>query len=67
MMRPSHLLISVHPSEWWREVCFAVVGAIALGGTAWARMSIGGSAASRDVVLRRPHLSSPMGAVAPTR
>ncbi|WP_316227982.1 hypothetical protein [Bradyrhizobium sp. SZCCHNR3015] len=27
------------PSEWWREA-FAVFGAIAVGGTAWARMSI---------------------------
>ena len=27
------------PSEWWRQA-FAVVGAITVGGTAWARMSI---------------------------
>ena len=27
------------PSEWWRAA-FAVVGAITVGGTAWARMSI---------------------------
>jgi len=27
------------PSEWWREA-FAVLGAITVGGTAWARVSI---------------------------
>ena len=30
------------PSEWWRGA-FAVVGAITVGGTAWARMSIVGN------------------------
>ena len=48
------------PSEWWREA-FAVVGAITVGGTAWARMSIVGNPASREVVLRRSHLSRPWG------
>ena len=44
------------PSEWWREA-FAVVGAITVGGTAWARMSIVGTPAPREVVWRRSHLS----------
>jgi MFS family permease len=44
------------PSEWWREV-FAVVGAITVGGAAWARMN----PAPREVVLRRSHLSRPWG------
>jgi hypothetical protein len=48
------------PSEWWREAC-AVVDAVALGGTAWARMSIGGDPASQELVLRRTHLSRPWG------
>jgi MFS family permease len=48
------------PSEWWREA-FAVVGAITVGGTAWARMSIVRNPASREVVLRRSHLSRPWG------
>jgi hypothetical protein len=48
------------PSEWWREA-FAVVGAITVGGTAWARMSIMGNPASREVGLRRSHLSRPWG------
>jgi len=48
------------PSEWWREA-FAVVGAITVGGTAWARMSIVRNPASREVVLRRSHLSRPRG------
>jgi hypothetical protein len=48
------------PSEWWREA-FAVVGAITIGGTAWARMSIVGKPASREVVLRRSDLSRPWG------
>jgi hypothetical protein len=48
------------PSEWWREA-FAVVGAITVGGTAWARMSIVGNPASREVVLCRSHLSRPWG------
>ena len=46
------------PSEWWREA-FAVVGAITVGGTAWARMSIVRN--PREVVLRRSHLSRPRG------
>jgi hypothetical protein len=46
------------PSEWWREA-FAVVGAITVGGAAWARMSIVRSPAPREVVLRRSHLSEP--------
>ena len=48
------------PSEWWREA-FAVIGAITVGGTAWARMSIMGNPDSREVVLRRSHLSRPWG------
>jgi hypothetical protein len=48
------------PSEWWREA-FAVVGAITVGGTAWARMSIVRNPASREVVLRRSHLNRPWG------
>jgi hypothetical protein len=48
------------PSEWWRAA-FAVVGAITVGGTAWARMSIVRNPASREVVLRRSHLSRPCG------
>jgi len=46
------------PSEWWRAA-FAVVGAITVGGTAWARMSIVRNPASREVVLRRSHLNRP--------
>jgi len=48
------------PAEWWREP-FAVVGAITVGGTAWPRMSKVGNPASREVVLRRSHLSRPWG------
>ena len=48
------------PSEWWREA-FAVVGAITVGGAAWARMSIVRNPAPREVVLRRSHLSRPWG------
>jgi hypothetical protein len=47
------------PYGWWREA-FAVVGAITVGGTAWARMSIVGTPL-REVVLRRSHLSRPWG------
>jgi len=48
------------PSEWWREA-FDVFGAIAVGGTAWARMSIVEKPAFQDVALRRPHLSPRWG------
>jgi hypothetical protein len=48
------------PSEWWREA-FAVVGAITVGGTAWARISIVRNPASREVALRRSHLSRRWG------
>jgi hypothetical protein len=48
------------PSEWWREA-FAVVGAITVGGAAWARMSIVKNPTPREVVLRRSHLSRPWG------
>jgi hypothetical protein len=48
------------PSEWWREA-FAVVGAITVGGAAWARMSIVRNPAPRELVLRRSHLSRPWG------
>jgi len=48
------------PSEWWREA-FAVLGAITIGGTAWARMSIVGNPVRREVVLRRSHLGCPWG------
>ena len=48
------------PSEWWREA-FAVFGAISVSCTTWARMSIAGKPAFRDVVLRRPHLSHRWG------
>ena len=54
------------PSEWWREA-FAVVGAITVGGAAWARMSIVRNPASREVVLRRSHLIRPWGQRATSR
>jgi hypothetical protein len=52
-------------SEWWREV-FAVVGAITVGGTAWARMSIVRSPTPRSGVAPVPP-RPPMGAAATSR
>jgi len=46
------------PSEWLRE-SFAMLGAVAVGSTVWARMSIVRNSAYREVVLRRSHLSRP--------
>jgi hypothetical protein len=37
------------PSEWWRQA-FAVFGAITIGGTAWARVSILTEPALRGVL-----------------
>ncbi|MEH2561595.1 hypothetical protein [Bradyrhizobium sp. AZCC 2289] len=42
------------PSEWWRE-SFAVLGAIAVGGTAWANVSM-----QTDIALRSGAASSPI-------
>jgi hypothetical protein len=53
------------PSEWWREA-FAVVGAITVGGTAWARMSIVRNPALRSGVAPVPP-QPPMGAAATSR
>jgi hypothetical protein len=53
------------PSEWWREA-FAVVGAITVGGTAWARMSIVGNPTPRSGVAPVPP-QPPMGAAATSR
>ena len=53
------------PSEWWREA-FAVVGAITVGGTAWARMSIVRNPAPRRGVAPVPP-QPPMGAAATSR
>ncbi len=41
------------PSQWWREA-FAVVGAILVGGTAWARLSILAEPAPRRGVALGP-------------
>ena len=53
------------PSEWWREA-FAVVGAITVGGTAWARMSIVRKPTPRSGVAPVPP-QPPMGAAATSR
>jgi membrane glycosyltransferase len=53
------------PSEWWREA-FAVVGAITVGGTAWARISIVKNPALRSGVAVVPP-QPPMGAAARSR
>src|SRR5450631_4628333 len=53
------------PSEWWREA-FAVVGAITVGGTAWARMPIVRNPTPREVVAPVPP-QPPMGAAATSR
>ncbi len=53
------------PSEWWRQA-FAVVGAITVGGTAWARMSIVRNPALRSGVAVVPP-QPPMGAAARSR
>ena len=48
------------PSEWWRE-SFAVLGAIAIGGTAWARMSMQTDPALRRGVATRPYSATAWG------
>jgi len=48
------------PSEWWRE-SFAVLGAIAIGSTAWARVSMQTDPALRPGVALGPN-QSPNGA-----
>jgi hypothetical protein len=48
------------PSEWWRE-SFAMLGAIAIGSTAWARVSMQGDPALRPGVALGPN-QSPNGA-----
>ena len=48
------------PSEWWRE-SFAVFGAIAVGGTAWGRMSMQTEPALRPGIALGP-IQSPNGA-----
>jgi hypothetical protein len=53
----AHLSI---PEEWWREL-FAVLGAIAVGGTAWARVSILTEPALRPGVAFGP-AQPPIGA-----
>ena len=53
------------PSEWWREA-FAVVGAITVGGAAWARMSIVRNPTLRSGVAPVPP-QPPMGAAATSR
>ncbi len=53
------------PSEWWREA-FAVVGAITVGGTAWARMSIVRNPTLRSGVAPVPP-QPPMGAATTRR
>jgi hypothetical protein len=47
------------PSEWWREA-FAVIGAITVGRTAWARTTIAGKPAPESGVASVPP-QSPMG------
>ena len=54
------------PSEWWRE-SFAVVGAITVGGTAWARVSIVTEPRSREGALRSAPPQPPMGAATTSR
>jgi hypothetical protein len=53
------------PSEWWCEA-FAVIGAITVGGTAWARISIVKNPALRGGVAVVPP-QPPMGAAARSR
>jgi hypothetical protein len=53
------------PSEWWREA-FAVVGAVTVGGTAWARMSMVRNPTLRTGVAPVPP-QPPMGAAATSR
>ena len=48
------------PSEWWRE-SFAMLGAIAVGSTAWARMSMQTDPALRPGVALGP-IQPPNGA-----
>ena len=48
------------PSEWWRE-SFAMLGAIAVGSTAWARVSMQTNPALRLGVTLRP-IQPPNGA-----
>ena len=48
------------PSEWWRE-SFAMLGAIAVGGTAWARVSMQTDPALRSGVALGP-IQPPNGA-----
>ena len=48
------------PSEWWRE-SFAVLGAIAVGGTAWANVSMQTDPAPRPGVALSP-IQPPNGA-----
>ena len=48
------------PSEWWRE-SFAVLGAIAVGGTAWARVSMQTDPALRPGAALSP-IQPPNGA-----
>jgi hypothetical protein len=53
------------PSEWWREA-FAVVGAVTVGGTAWARMSMVRNPTLRTGVAPVP-AQPPIGAAATSR
>jgi hypothetical protein len=53
------------PSKWWREA-FAAFGAITVGGTAWARMSILTEPALRGGVALGP-AHPPIGATAKGR
>jgi hypothetical protein len=53
------------PSEWWREA-FAVIGAITVGGTAWARVSILTEPTLRGGVALGP-AQPPIGATAKGR
>jgi len=53
------------PSEWWREA-FAVLGAITVGSTAWARMSMVSNPTPRSGVAPVPP-QPPMGAAAASR
>jgi hypothetical protein len=52
-------------SEWWREA-FAVIGAITVGGAAWARMSLVRNPALRSGVTPVPP-HPPIGAAAMSR
>ena len=53
------------PSEWWREA-FAIFGAITVGGTAWARVSILTEPTLRGGVVLGP-AQPPIGATAKGR